>query len=232
MVSTTETVPFPPIDPTKNQIILAVGRKGSGKSFSALQFFRSWPGVDRLVVDVNGDADPGEDMGAVPLRNPLPAHLPKRPEDEKGKPSVFRWTASPSADTFRDDVDRVLGLALYPKDREILVWVDEAGVVFPAGQVGPHGRTLLHQSRHYRASVLLCCPRPKGIDPLCISQADRVLMYDIPNPMDRERIADNIGWPPKRLAAELEETRRRGAHWFTMYIAAEHALYRCPPLPS
>ncbi len=229
----TETYPFPPIDPDQDsQIILAVGRKGSGKSVSARTFFRNWPGLDRLVIDVTGDADPGEDMRAQNLSVPLPDRLPERPEGKRDQPQTFRWIANPRSETFHDDCDRALGLALYPKDRKILVWVDEGGEVFKAGQVGPHGRTLLHQNRHYKAPTLICCPRPKGIDPLCLSQADRVLMYDLPHPLDRQRVAENIGIPPKVLDRELEETKRRGKFWFTMYDASEHVLYRCPPLPT
>lgn len=228
---TAQTHAFPPIDPGRNQIILAVGRKGSGKSESARTFFRNWPTIDRLVLDINGDVELGDDIPVTPLTAPLPDRLPARKSGEEGRPQTFRWIANPSAETFRDDADRVIGLGLYPKDRDMLVWVDEAGVVFPVNAVGPHGRTALHQSRHFRLSLLLCCPRPIAIDPLCVSQADRVLIYDLPNPKDRQRIADNIGWPPAKLDEELEETRRRGPHWFTMYVAAEHALFRCPPLP-
>ena len=226
-----ERHPFPPIDPSADsQIILAVGRKGSGKSESARTFFRSWPGIDRLVVDITGDADPGDDLNPVILRE-LPTRLPPRPPDERHTPRTFRWIADPTAPTFLDDVDRAIGLGLYPKDQQILLWIDEAGEVFKAGQVGPNGRTALHQNRHFKVPMLLCCPRPKGIDPLCVSQADRVLIYDLPHPLDRARISENIGIPPRVLDRELDETRRRGPHWFTMYVAAEHQLYRCPPLP-
>jgi hypothetical protein len=227
-----EKYPFPALDPSgDSQIILAVGRKGSGKSQSAREFFRQWPGVDRLVIDINGDADPGDDMQPINLPNPLPTRLPDRPDDARSTPRTYRWVANPAASTFADDIDRALGLALYPKDREILTWVDEAGEVFKAGQVGPNGRTLLHQNRHYNAPLLLCCPRPKGIDPLCISQADRVLMYDVPHPLDRERLAENMGILPRVLNKELDETARRGKWWFTMFVAEERQLYRCPPLP-
>lgn len=227
-----ETYPFPPIDPSgDSQIILAVGRKGSGKSESARTFFRAWPALDRLIIDVTGDADPGADMDVIPLTGTLPERLPKRPEDKKGIPRTFRWIANPKSETFADDCDRAIGLGLYPKDEEILLWVDEAGEVFKAGTTGPHGRTALHQNRHYKLPMLLCCPRPKGIDPLCVSQADRVLIFDLPHPLDRARIAENIGIPPKILDRELDETKRRGKYWFTMYDAADHQLYRCPPLP-
>lgn len=225
-----ETVPFPPLDPTTPQILISVGRKKSGKSEAARAFFRAWPDIDRLVIDVTGDADPGDDMNTITLHT-LPERLPERPDDKRHIPQTFRWIANPIAETFKDDCDRAIGLGLFPKEREVLVWVDEAGEVFKVGQVGPHGRAALHQNRHFKIPLLLCCPRAKGIDTLCLAQADRILMFDVPSRMDRERLAETIGIPLDKLERELDETARRGLHWFTMYDVATRALYRCPPMP-
>jgi len=218
--------PYPAIDPTRNQILLFVGRKGSGKSAAAREHFRAWPGADRLIIDVNGDADPGEDVDALALRGPL-LQLPERRDQRT--PEVFRWIADPQADSFAEDIDKALGAGLFPRDRKVVIWVDEAGEAFPANRTGPNGRTLLHQSRHFNASAVLCCPRPKGIDPLCLAQADRVVMFDVPSPLDRQRLADGIGISPSKLDEVLRETRRRGPHWSTLYDAHEHQLYRVPP---
>jgi len=218
--------PYPAIDPTKNQILLYVGRKGSGKSVAAREHFRHWPLADRLVIDVNGDADPGDDLEPTVLRGPL-LQLP--PRKDPRIPEVYRWIADPQAATFAEDIDKALGAVLFPRDRHVLVWVDEMGEAFPAGRTGPNGRTLLHQSRHFNASAILCGPRPKGIDPLCLAQADRVTMFDVPSPLDRQRLAEGIGIAAARLDQVLRETRRRGDWWSTMYHAHEHQLYRLPP---
>lgn len=220
--------PFPKLDPDKNQIILIIGRKGSGKSVNAHRTFREWPHVDKFVIDPTGDADPGADLGTVTMRK-LPKELPVG--QRRGEYTVTRWIADPSSPTYREDLDRAVGLALYPKTRRVLLWVDEAGEVFPANRTGPHARTLLQQSRHWYASVILCCPRPVTIDPLCLAQADRVIIYDVPNPADRRRIADSIGMDPTFFARQMDETKAKGEHWFMVYVASEHALYRCPPLP-
>ncbi len=222
-----EPHPFPAVDPELNQIMLVVGRKGSGKSVFAYETFRAWPYVDKFVIDPTGDADPGADIGTVTLRE-LPAKLP---EAKKGEFTVTRYVPDPSKATYREDLDRAVGLALFPKHRRVLLWVDEAGEVFPAGRTGPYASMLLRQSRHYYASVLLCCPRPITIDPLCLAQADRVVIYDLPHPRDRERVAAAIGIEPRELSAQLDETRARGPHWFLLYDARAHELYRCPPLP-
>lgn len=220
--------PFPAIDPDKNQIILAVGRKGSGKSAWAYEVFRNWPGIDKFVIDPHGDADPGADIGTVTVPK-LPTELPM--PQRKGEHTVTRWVANPASPTYREDLDRAVGLGLFPRSRRMLLWIDEAGEVFPSNRTGPNARVLLQQSRHYATSAILCCPRPVTIDPLCLAQADRVVMYDVPNPSDVDRMAASIGLEPKVLSATLNETRARGPYWYTMYDAREHTLYRCPPIP-
>lgn len=218
--------PYPAIDPTKNQILAFFGRKGSGKSAAAREHFRAWPLADRLVIDINGDADPGEDLNAVVLHGPLVQLPPRR---DPRVPEVFRWIADPKAPTFREDIDKALGAVLFPRDRKVVVWIDEGGEAFPVNQTGPNGRLLLHQSRHFDASALICAPRPKGLDPLTYGQADRVVMFDVPSPLDRQRLGETIGINAAKLASVMDETNRRGDHWSTMYLAQEHQLYRVPP---
>jgi hypothetical protein len=216
---------FPAIDPDANTIVLAVGRKGSGKSVLARELFLGWPNVDRLVIDPTGDADPGE--GAVTLTT-IPKQLPERRRG--GPPILARYVANPAAPTYHDDLDRALGLALYPKGRRVLVWIDEGGEVFPVNP-GPNARTLLHQSRHWNASAIIACPRPKDIATLVPAQADYIAIFDVPSPHDRQRLAETMGWPPAKLNAALEDCTRRGAHWFLLFDARAHELYLCPPLP-
>jgi hypothetical protein len=218
--------PYPAIDPTSNQILAFFGRKGSGKSACAREHFRAWPGADRLIIDINGDADPGDDLPATVLHGPL-VQLPKR-KDER-VPEVYRWIADPKSPNFREDIDKAIGAALFPRERKVVIWIDEGGEAFPVNQTGPNGRLLLHQSRHFDTSALICAPRPKGLDPLSYGQADRVLLFDVPSPMDRQRLADTIGISAAKLSAVMDETNRRGDHWSTMFNVAEHRLYRLPP---
>lgn len=230
-----DPVPFPPIDPTKNQLILCVGRKGSGKSVWAREAFRHWPAVDRFVIDPTGDANPGsprrdgrpgDDLGTVRFHK-LPAELPPR---RNGQPGVFWWVADPQSKTYEDDLDRAVGLGLFPRGRRTLLWIDEAGEVFPSGRLGGHARTLLHQSRHWHTSALIAGPRPITIDPLVLNQADRVIMFDVPGVADRKRLADTLGWPHGDLVALLNEVRVLPYHYL-MFDASEHAMYFCPPIP-
>ena len=237
---TDERHPFPPIDPDEEgQIILIVGRRRSGKSVHARELFYGWPGVDRLVIDPNGDAD------VIPPRDPTDPHgrplevtklhgAPpgpnQLPRGEGGRPSVVWWVADPSRPTYAEDLDRAVGAALLPKQRPVLLWVDEAGEVFPSNRLGPYARTLLQQSRHWNTHAIIVGPRPVTIDKLCRGQANRVVIYDVPDPDDVKALAGSIGIPPRQLASELDETRARGKYWFTLYDSVDHQLYRCPPL--
>lgn len=222
---------LPTLDPDRDStLILLVGRKGSGKSVAARELYRSWD-QDKLVIDVNGDADPGPDAQRIQV--PLPSKFPAGAGPLVNEPAKsLHFRADPGAPTYRDDLDRAIGLALYPQDLPVLVWIDEIGEVCKgANSTPPNLRRLLMQSRHYRASALMCGPRPMNIDPLAISQADLIYIFDVPNPRDRDRLAENMGYPPRRLAAELEETRRRGKYWFLLWDANAGVPYRMPPIP-
>jgi len=92
-------------------------------------------------------------------------------------------------------------------------------------------RRLLMQNRHYRATALFDGPRPVNVNPLVLAQSDLVAVYHLPNPDDRERVAKSIGYPVDRFNTEHEAMLRRGPYWFLLWVAGEHQLYRCAPLP-
>lgn len=220
------------IDPTKPIIVSAWGRKGSGKSTFNRRLYQSWPG-DKLCIDVNGDADPGPDAESITL--PLPSRWPSSvpPVGQRPRPRNLHFRADPGSATYTDDLDRAVGLALFPQDHRALVWAGEVGEFMPSAQgTRPHMRRLLQQNRHYHASALFDGPRPVYVDPLVLAQSDLVAIYELPNPNDRARIADTIGYPPARFHDECEATFRRGPYWFLLWVSASHRLYRCAPLPT
>ena len=218
------------LDPARPLIASAWGRKGSGKSVFNRRLYASWP-FDKLAIDVNGDAAPGPDADrvSVPLPSKFPTGVPTL--GERRKPRNLHYRADPGSPTYADDLDRAVGMALFPQAHRTMVWCGEVGEMMPNGRAGPHMRRLLQQNRHYAISALFDGPRPVFVDPLVLAQSDLVACYQLPNPDDRKRIADSIGYPPQRFHAECEETWRRGKFWFLLWVQAHHQLYRCAPLP-
>ena len=232
----TELAPGFPVqlDPSKPMIISAWGRKGSGKSIFNSRLYRSWT-EEKICIDVNGDADAGPD--AKKITPPLPARFPAPPATLPGAnrpaPQNLYFRADPGSATYHDDLDRAVGLALFPQHQHTLVWAGEVGEFMPSAQATrPHMSRLLHQNRHYGATALFDGPRPVNVNPLVLGQSDLVAVFHLPNPDDRERVAKSIGYPADRFHLEHEETLRRGPYWFLLWVASAHKLYRCPPLPQ
>lgn len=214
------------LDPGKNHIVAAFGRKGSGKTTLNRHLYRGYP-LDKLCVDVNGEADPGPE--AERISEPA-TKMPTRARD--AKPANLHYVADPGSPTYRDDLDRAVGMAMYPTADPSLVWCGEVGELTTGNKTGPHLRRLLMQSRHYRTSALFDGPRPVDIDKLVIAQADYVAVFDLPDPDDRDRVAKVIGFPPQRFREACDETFRRGPYWHLLWSAKAKRLYRRPPLPK
>jgi hypothetical protein len=224
-----DVYPLPIIDANTNHIILCVGRKGTGKSEAAQTLYRWWPQVDRICVDPTGDARPGADARRIE-RDAPPAKMP--PREQQDVPVNLHYIANTSSPTYYDDLDRAIGAALYPQDRRTLLWVDEIGQVSRVNKTPPNLNTLLMQARHHHASAILCGPRPVGIDRLCLQQADRVYVFHLPNPKDRERIARETGVAPDVMEDAHTEMVRAGKYWHLVFIVGEDEPYLCPPIPA
>jgi hypothetical protein len=220
------------LDPTVNTLISCFGGKGTGKSVVNRLVYQSYP-FAKLAIDVNGNAEPGQDAKVITA--PLPTHMPKPERDPDTGRTIYpnlHFIANPMRAEFRDDLDRAVGMALFPQQQDCLVWCGEVGEFTQANKTGPFLRTLLMQSRHYHCSALFDGPRPVNIDPLVIAQSDVVFVFDLPNPNDRDRIADNIGYPPAEFRRECDETFRRGKYWFLAWDGRTKELIRCAPLPK
>jgi hypothetical protein len=228
-----------PFDPDRGEFLFVSGRKGSGKSVLARRFFDAYP-YDRLVIDPTGDVSTALADDGVPfvrLTDPLPLRFPRAAGDWEGRgPAKMdggqrqRVTAvfvpdmgSPTAE---DDMDRALGLAL--GNPPTCAWVDEIGTLTRNGKTPPNLRRALHHGRHQKLTLIMCGPRPKDIDPLCVSQADHIFTFDTPNPLDRKRISENIGWPPAEFDRAVNAL---GEHEYDWYDARAHRLTQMPKLP-
>lgn len=219
------------IDPDRSNIVLCVGTKGSGKSEAGRLMFDQWP-YDRLVVDVTGDARP-DDPATIVAVAPFGSQMPE--PDAKADPPQQRVTVwarvDPRSDSYADDQDAALNMVLYPRHRKALVWVDEYGELATQQRMLGNTKLLIQSSRHYHATLVLCCPRPRFIPTLTISQADKILIYDTPNRTDREVLTDNMGYPRDRFERYYAETMARGRHTFLLWDKRQKVLLGCPPLP-
>ena len=214
-------------DPDRSNIVCTIGTKGSGKSEALRMIFDAWP-YDRVVIDVTGDARPaGADT--VIITAPIPSQLPAPAE---GASRVTGWVRlDPRRPTYVEDQDDALGLALYPRHRNTVVWVDEYAQMATANKMGPNLSLALQSSRHYHISMLLAFQRPKTIPMLTLTQADLVFIFDVPIRSDRAYIAENIGFEPSEFERRWRETMSRGNHSFLLWDKRQKVLIGCPPLP-
>lgn len=186
-------------DPRKSYFWFIHGIKGSGKTEYAWYVFYDYP-FDRMILDVTHDvSDLLTDRG-VPhhqLTLPLPGSWPgwlRDPDVEGGRLTLVFKPDMGLAEA-RDDLDRCVGLCLRGggPGRRTLLWADEVGEVCDAHHTGPSMRRALHHGRHDDLSMLMCGPRVKDLNTLCIGQADKVVGFRTLNKHDREAAAGTMG---------------------------------------
>lgn len=219
-------LPAPPL------FVLVVGRKGQGKSELSYMLWDSWPG-DRIVIDTTGDFVNGSkpekthyEDETLDLDVPPPAHWPSHLQEADEPRLSLRYVPDHSAPDFIDDMDRVMGLAFSKGD--VLVVVEEFGLLAQANRVRPHTRKVLHMGRHQDLSLIMNMPRVMEVDPLGPAQADVIYAYDLPNPDDRKRLADIIGWDRREVDAAMAELEDHG---YLRFVVSAHELSIWPPLP-
>lgn len=236
------------LDPDKGAVVFACGHKGAGKSVLAEWYFRAYP-YPRLVVDANGDVDAAGSFTTyyepkVELVRPRregkpPVYLSERPELE----GLTEWPSWRYEIDYTDPdwpfvVDAVIGeppgrhsggSGVLGTGMPTCVWIDEVGELASAGRTPPRLLQHLHKLRHVRGTLILSGPRAVGVEPLCLSQADLVAMFDTPHELDRDRLAQHLQLPARELASLLDNLEEHG------YLAFEgppaRQLSIMPPLP-
>jgi hypothetical protein len=212
-------VPPPPI------YVVCVGRKGQGKSELAWALWESWDG-DRVVIDTTGsvgELHPEEET--EDLFYPCPDAWPEELRDDDRRLSL-RYVPDHSAPDFREDMDRVVGMAF--AQGNCLLWIEESGILAPANRVPPHTRAANHMGRHQRLSKIDTMPRLMDVDPLIPAQADLIYAFDLPNPADRKRLADVTGHDQATVEAAMRELVDHG---YVRFHAKEHEVAVFPPIP-
>lgn len=212
------------LDPHEANHVTVVGRKGSGKSVLARRLFDSYDG-DRMVIDPTGDIHLEPEPGLTQLTDPLPIRWPMPPDERR---STLRYAPDMKSPTYVDEMDRAAGLAFGKGDA--LLWLDEVAVLTRANATPPHMRAVLHQSRHRNLSLLFCGPRPVDIDPLVLSQADYVAVFQTPNPRDRQRLADAMGLELPTMEAAHRELGEHDYLWYDARAPRDECLLVMPAL--
>jgi len=218
------------LDPHKAIQVAVVGKKGSGKTELAWLLFESYP-FDRVLVDPNQDIQVDPET-TEDLEEPIPTRWPGQTVEalderrERRQRRTLRYVPDFGSPEYREELDRAVGLA-YGHPRTLL-FVDEAHEAAPAGRTPPHMRRALRQGRHRHLSMILATPRPVTVDPLVLSQADWVYVFKLPNPNDRKRVAETIGWDPKSFDEAVFDL---GPFEHLRYDAARDDLAHMPAIP-
>lgn len=221
------------------RIITCFGKKRSGKSVMGKLLLASYPG-DKMVIAANHDDGPFPDGKTVHLVEgdvtTLPAKWPEHLREAPNVPMTLRVQVDAGSDTFLEDQDHAIGLALGHGNCAVLV--HEVGLLAPSNRVPPHMRRLLQANRHRRVTAILAGPRPITVDQLVIGQADLVYLFEMPVADDRKRVAQTIGWKVTDLDAAVEDL---GRHEYLRFDANEPKpdageedmrLVHFPPLPE
>lgn len=220
------------VDPHHAVQITVVGRKGSGKTELAYRYFDSYP-FDRLCIDPNGDLKMPEDVMA--LAEPVPTKWPGEAYDRlsaelgwgNGAAQTLYYVPDFYEPDHLDEIDRAVGMAFAHK--KTCLFIDECHVAAPANQTKPHMRRALRHGRHADLTLILATPRPMTIDPLVITQADYLYVFDLPGKNDRKRIAENIGWNLLDFDDAVAALPEFG---YLRYDQANKDLAEFPPLPA
>lgn len=185
-------------DWSRSLIITSIGKKRSGKSVMTLFMARQYP-YDLIVIDVAADDGPmGERVhdlhGNV---EDLPRRFPEHLRKERER-LILRYVPDPGSPTLAEDMDAVVGMAMAhgKATGNCGLLVHEMGVLAASNRVPAHTRRALMHNRHNGLTLFAAMPRPITADPLVIAQSDLVYVFELPNPADRRRVAEVIGWPP------------------------------------
>lgn len=216
--------------------LLLVGATGCGKSTVARAIASSVTG--RLLIVDPADSALTEVPGHVTVRGPrepmadddLRRELLRLLEPHVHTPIVRYVAGEPTRGQEYDVVYRWAFAARWPG----WVWLDEAGIAAPA-QGCPRGiDTYLIAGRKRQLGHLAAHTRPREISRNLPAQAQHVLVWNLPNPDDRDVMARTIGISPTDLRDLLDQLERvpgedATATGFLWWSQRENSLTICPP---
>jgi hypothetical protein len=239
MTTTGAAEPSLVLDPDEGAYVSIFGRKGSGKSELAKSYFRAYP-YDRIVIDSNGDIDPGSEFTFPVVAGFTWPTLEAWAQMREHDPSLSPYPSLRYEIDFTDDakvpgtqiphwlwlVDQVVKQAC-ALDRPVCIWLDEVGELAPAGRCSGNILQALHKGRHIHLTLLMAGPRPVGVEVLVLSQADLACFFEMPHELDRQRASAHLAIPIDELAGILDNLEEHG---YMVFFAASRTIVIMPPL--
>lgn len=239
------------LDPDKGAFVSAFGPKDYGKSHLCELYFRAYP-YDRLVIDANDDVDleGAYTTTAPPIAFDLVKVAPNQydarvlhefwPEPEGGLYASVRYPID-QLDPFWLEkavavcwhVAKLKSFSDPTRPRPKCIWIDEIGEIALAGGACP-GKVnqLLHKGRHDKLTFLLAGPRPSGVNPLVLSQADLVALFSCPHELDRDRLAGTLGFRREQRQELDSLLDNLDAHQYVAYLSRDRSVAEMPAVPE
>jgi hypothetical protein len=204
--------------------VIALGKTGSGKSWTLASLFADYAG-QRLLVDVNDDYELGPacqaDGGCV-------AH---RVREIDWRARSIRYVPSGRERDYDD-----LYAAVWQRG-QMLVWLDEAYGPTSANR-SPHWlRRVVTQGRKRDILHLAATQRPAHVLPELRNQAEHALVFEIgADESDLRAVALRLGMRTDELADELNNLPRVPGHGtatgYLRHDLGHDQILRMPPLPQ
>ena len=242
------------LKPSKSTYIACFGPKEHGKSELIQRFFASYP-YHGLLMDITGDADPDGEftLPITPELRQLAAELGAMDDPSLDGLYDFRarvrkaWTqdgkyayvkyrveASFLPKDWLERSDDFIGLAYLMG--YCFIWLDEIDDEAPSNATPRWTRQSLRQGRHEHLFMGMAGPRPAGLDPNVLNQADIVTIHGQLHELDVSRMAQQLGLSEAELtelmrAIKAEDRDGIEVRPFIVFIKKSHELFFVPPLP-
>lgn len=242
------------LDPNKGAYISSFGPKGTGKSELNTRFFIAYP-YSGVLMDMTGDVDPRHRFTRpfTPALHSLAAELLENDSEDVGSFDEFRTRLIPAwfqegkigwpkyrlepsylSSSWLERSDAYIGLAYLVGD--CFVFCDEIGDEAPAGRTPRWTAQSLRMGRHQNLTMGMAGPRPAGLDPNVLNQADLVTIHGQLHQIDVRRMAQQLHSSDAEFLeamAQIKPEMRDGVKVsnYLVFVKATHELFLLPPLP-
>jgi len=254
MANQTDLATLFDIDPNVSTFVSSFGPKGTGKSELNTRFFMAYP-YSGLLMDMTGDVDPGHKFTRpfTAALHRMAAELDDSDETDVGAFAEFRarlipewfqqgkvgfpkYRLEPSylSKDWLEKSDAYIGLAYLVGD--CFIFLDEVNDEAPANRTPRWTRQALRMGRHQNLMMGMAGPRPSGLEPNVLNQADLVTIHGQLHEIDVRRMAQQLHMKDAEFLeamAQIKPEMRDGIKVsnFIVFVKATHEIFLLPPLP-